>query len=151
MDRGHNDDYRQKYGEAPKALNNLPLTIYGAGHQTRTFTYIDDILPCLYKAIDVSKQVINLGSKFQYRIIQACDIFKRVTGYDNVVHLEERHEVPAAHCITTLSEELLGFEDKTTLLDGLTKMWAWAKEQPMRELQTPPALEITKNLHSSIK
>ncbi len=134
-----------------QALNKLPLTIYGKGYQTRTFTYIGDIVPCLYKAIEVESKVINLGSKFSYRIEEACKIFKSVTGYEDVVHLEERHEIQAAYCVITLSEELLGFEDKTTLREGLTKMWAWGKEQPMRDLQTPPALEVTKHTHSSIK
>ncbi len=85
-----------------QALNNLPLTIFGKGYQSRTFTYIDDIIPCLYKAIDVDNKIINLGSKISYRIEEACEIFKRVTGYNNVIHLEERHEVKAAYCLTTL-------------------------------------------------
>ena len=47
--------------------------------------------------------------------------------------MEARHEVK--HSIPTFqkSVDILGFEHKTNLEDGLTEMWKWAKQQPMRE------------------
>ncbi len=132
-------------------LNNQPMTIFGDGSNKRTFTYIGDILEPLYNAINVSKEIVNLGSPMSYSIQEANEVLQLVTGYDKVIYLEERHEVPEAICDTLISEVLLNYEHKTSLIEGLTKMWAWAKLQPKKTMQTPPPLEINIKTHSSIK
>ena len=132
------------------ALNKLPLTIFGSGNNKRCFTYIDDILAPLHRCMDYTNQIINLGSSIPYSINAAAHIFGEVTGYKNIIHTEERHEVKDAICLTSKSEALLGYKDKTSLKDGITKMWEWCKTIPMRPKQIPPPLEVTKNKHSSI-
>lgn len=132
------------------ALNNLPLKIYGDGTNKRSFTYIDDILPCLFRAAFISKEEINLGSGVSYSIAEATNIFSKIAQYGNIVHVEARDEVKEAYCTTFLSRERLFFTQDTTLEAGLTKMWEWAKVQPMQPLQTPPKLEVTINKHSSV-
>lgn len=50
-----------------QAIRNKPLTVFGSGNQTRTFSYIDDINQYLYKLIFSKKnafgQIFNLGGK----------------------------------------------------------------------------------------
>jgi len=136
------------------ALHDLPLTIFGEGSNMRTFTYIDDIIPALYRAKDISSEVINLGSERAYTIHQAAVEFCLVSGLDykkSVVHTEERHEVQQAYCNITKSINLLHFMDRTLIDVGLKKMWDWAKAQPERPLQSMPPLEVTINAHSSLK
>lgn len=134
------------------ALHNLPCLIYGDGLQGRSFTYIDDIIPCLYKAKDVSKEVINLGSAFPWTIEAAAEAFKEVTGYRKFQNVEARHEVLEAFCNTSKSRLLLGFSElETNLIDGLSIMWDWAKQQPERPLDQMPPLEVQVNAHSSLK
>lgn len=133
------------------ALNNLPLLIFGDGNNKRSFTYIDDILNPLFRCKDYSKQIINLGSSVSYSINEAAQIFGEVTGYKNIIHSEPRHEVKDATCKVNKSQCLLAYEDKTTLKEGIKKMWEWAKKQKMRPLQTPPKLELYKTNHYSIK
>lgn len=133
------------------ALNNLPCLIYGDGSQGRTFTYIDDIIPCLYRAKDVKNEIINLGASQPWTIESAAEIFKKVTGYTYFKHTEPRHEVAEAYCNTSKSRNLLGFEKETSLEEGLTKMWAWARQQKMRPLDQMPELETQVNAHSSLK
>jgi len=132
-------------------LHDLPMTIYGDGGNTRAFTYIEDILEPLYKAKDISKEVINLGSHVTYSIKEANELLQKITGYDKVQYLEQRSEVKDAFCEITKSQRLLGYNKETRLVDGLAKMWHWAKQQPERPLQTPPSLEVFKTNHSSIK
>ncbi len=125
-------------------LKGESITIFGDGSQTRAFTYIGDILQPLYNAAFVRKEIINLGSSAAYSVQTAADILcKQVIG-KNIFpkYLPARHEVGEAWCLVEKSEKLLGYKDQTTLKDGLTKMWNWAKIQPQRE-QTPlPELEI---------
>lgn len=133
-----------------QALNGLPITVFGEGNNKRCFTYIDDILQPLYEARKFNNQIFNLGAKKAYRIKDAAMIFMEVTGHDKIQYLEPREECPEAICLTEKSEQLLGYQDKTGLYEGIKKMWDWAKQQPRRALQEPPALEINKNIHSSL-
>lgn len=132
-------------------LNNHPCLIFN-GANVRTFTYIDDIIPCLYKAKDVKGEIINLGSVIELTSIdRAANVFQKVTGYYNFEYTEPRHEVREAFCSAIKSKQLLAFEDKTSLEEGLTKMWEWAKTVPMRPLDHMPPLEVTQGAHSSLK
>lgn len=136
------------------ALHDLPLIVFGDGGNMRNFTYIDDMIPCLYNGKNVSSEVINLGSSVGYSIQEAVDAFVAVTGYNNVQYTEARHEVETAVCNVSKSERLLDWNlygTTTRLKDGIDAMWEWAKQQPERPLQSMPPLEVTVNAHSSLK
>ena len=131
-------------------LNNQPLTIFGDGEQTRAFSYIDDSLEPLWNAAvrpEASKETINLGGIEEYSIKEAAEVLKEIMGAEKVVHLEGRHEVK--HSIPTYqkSVDILGFEHKTSLKEGLTEMWEWAKKQPMRERFVWPSYELEKGIY----
>ena len=132
-------------------LNGLDMTIFGDGEQTRAFSYIDDSLEPLWNAAirtEASKQIINLGGIEEISIKKASSILREVIGEGNIIHLEPRHEVK--HSIPTYqkSVDLLGFEHKTSLKDGLNVMWEWAKKQPMRERFVWPSYELDKGIYS---
>jgi UDP-glucose 4-epimerase len=44
--------------------------------------------------------------------------------------------------------DILGFEHKTQLKDGLTRMWEWAQKQPQRERFAWEKYEIEKGIYS---
>lgn len=133
-----------------KALNNLPLTIYGDGSSVRSFTYIGDIIDPIWQSKDISKEIINLGSTELCTVKLAAEIFGIVSGYTKIIHTEPRHEVAEAYCNADKSAKLLGYIDGTDFHTGLSKMWEWAKTVKMRELQVPPVLEVNVNKHSSL-
>jgi UDP-glucose 4-epimerase len=132
-------------------LNNLPVTIFGDGEQTRAFSYIDDSLEPLWNAAVVpgaSKEIINLGGIEEYSIKEASEVLAEVLGGIEVTHLEGRHEVK--HSIPTFQKsiDILGFEHKTSLKDGLTAMWNWVKVQPMKDRFVWDKYEIDKGIYS---
>ena len=135
-----------------KILNNLPISVYGDGEQTRAFSYIDDCLESFWNAAvlkESSKQIINVGGINGYTINEAAEILCEITGYDksNIKHLEPRHEVKWCVPSYQKSIDLLGYEEKTNLKEGLTKMWEWAKTQPNRERYKWENYEITKGIY----
>ena len=132
-------------------LINEPMTIFGDGNQTRAFSYIDDSLAPLWKASQdprASKQIINLGGIKEYTINEANETLREVVGGGTVKYHEYRHEVK--HSIPTWQKsiDLLDFEHKTDLKEGLTKMWEWAKQQPIRERFVWPSYELDKGIYS---
>ncbi len=132
-------------------LNGEPMTIFGDGEQTRAFSFIDDSIEPLWNSAvkeEASKQIINLGGTKEISINEASETLMEVIGDGERVYLEERHEVK--HSIPTYQKsiDILGFEHKTDLKEGLTKMWEWAKQQPMRERFVWPFYELDKGIYS---
>lgn len=146
------DKYRNVLGIwMHKSLNNQPMTIYGDGEQTRAFSYIDDCLECFWNAAvfeKASKQIINVGGTYAYTINEAAATMSEVTGNEKIVYLEPRHEVK--WCVPTFqkSVEILGYNQTTSLKEGITEMWKWAKKQPNRKQYIWENYEITKGLYS---
>ena len=132
-------------------LNDEPMTIFGDGKQTRAFSYIDDSLEPLWNAAirpEASREMINLGGIKEYSINEANAILRDVIRNGNVEYYEARHEVK--HSIPTYQKsiDILGFEHKTDLYEGLEQMWDWAKKQPMRERFLWPTYELEKGIYS---
>lgn len=132
-------------------LNGEPMTIFGDGEQTRAFSFIDDSLEPLWNSAvkpEASKQIINLGGIEEISIKEALNTLQEVIGGGEIIYLEGRHEVK--HAIPTFQKsiDILGFEYKTSLKEGLTKMWEWAKEQPKRERFVWPEYELDKGIYS---
>ena len=132
-------------------LNGEDLTIFGDGEQTRAFSYIDDTLEPLWNSAvrkEASKEIINLGGIEEISINEASSVLLQVLGKGTRTYLEPRHEVK--HSIPTFDKsiDLLGFEHKTDLVEGLTQMWEWAKEQPIRERFVWPEYELDKGIYS---
>jgi UDP-glucose 4-epimerase len=132
-------------------LNGEPMTIFGDGEQTRAFSYIDDSLEPLWNAAELpeaSKEIINLGGIEEYSINKASKILQAVIGSGSIVYKEARHEVK--HSIPTWQKsiDILKFQHKTSLKEGLTEMWNWARVQPKRDRFIWQQYEIEKGIYS---
>lgn len=132
-------------------MNGQPITIFGDGTQKRAFSYIDDSLEPLWNAAikpEASKQIINLGGIHEYSISEAASTLIEVVGGGEKIHLEGRHEVHTAIPTYQKSIDILGFEHKTDLKEGLIKMWEWAQLQPKRERFIWEDYELEKGIYS---
>ena len=138
-----------------KTMNNEPLTIYGDGQQQRAFTFISDILEPLWLCGTEEStlwQTFNIGNDEEMTILEAANICKEVCGNPHdFKFLPEIHEVRNAFSDHKKAREILGLECKTSLKDGMIKMWEWAKVQPKRELQKLEGFEIKKGLYEMWK
>lgn len=146
------DKYRNVLGIwMYQILNDEPMLIYGDGEQTRAFSFIDDCLESFWNAAvkeEASKQIVNVGGEIGYSINEAAKILCEITGYNNIEYRESRHEVKHATTTADKSKKILGYKQSTTLKDGLTQMWEWAKTQPKREQFKWDNYEIEKGLYT---
>lgn len=146
------DKYRNVLGIwMNQHINNKPITIFGDGEQKRAFSHINDSVDPLYKAAiepKASKQIINLGGIHECSINEAADTLLSIMGSGEKVYLEGRHEIKYAFPTYRKSVDILGFEHITSLQDGLTDMWNWAKIQPRRSQFVWPSYEIDKGIYS---
>lgn len=133
-----------------QALHGERMTIYGDGEQTRAFSFVDDAMQPLWNAQDQScdGHTINLGGIHEYTINQACDAVVRVTGTDlKPIHLEPRHEAKHAWTTWEKSVRMLGFIHHVDLDEGVSRMWDWARKQPIRERKRWASYEIDRGLY----
>ena len=131
-------------------INGLPFTIFGDGAQQRAFSCIDDCLLPLWKAGNDARaknRIINIGSWKYWSIKDAAETLKRIIGNGEIKHEQARHEVKDALPAHELSVTLLDYEDKTTLEEGLTQMWNWAKQQPKRPQKSWDSYELEKGIY----
>lgn len=66
-----------------QALSNEPLTVYGDGKQTRSFTYVKDVVPAIIALSahsDAVGQVFNIGNDREISIEQLALLIKKMTG-----------------------------------------------------------------------
>ena len=132
-------------------LNGMDMTIFGDGEQTRAFSFIDDSLEPLWNAAvspKASKEIINLGGIEEISIKEAANVLQEVIGEGKVVHLEPRHEVKHAVPTYQKSIDILNFKYKTPLKEGLTQMWKWAQQQPMKDRFVWEEYELDKGIYS---
>lgn len=111
-----------------------PITVYGDGKQVRSFSVIDNILPCFWQAAvseKASKQIINVGSENYCSVLEAANTFLRITGPDiqntHIKFLEPRLEPREVVPTSKKAKELLGYEETISFEEGLKQMWEWAK------------------------
>jgi UDP-glucose 4-epimerase len=132
------DKYRNVLGIwMYQIMNDMPPTIFGDGEQVRAFSYVDDSIIPFWNASQRDEcidEIINLGGIKEYTINEACTTLLKVTNSDlKPKYLEGRHEAKHAWSTWDKSVELLDFQHKIDLEEGLTKMWKWAQTQPMRK------------------
>lgn len=146
------DKYRNVLGIwMYQIINNERPTIFGDGSQKRAFSYVDDSVIPFWNASQRDScidEIINLGGIHETTIKEACETLIEVTGLDiEPLYLEARHEVKNAWSTWEKSVDLLDFEHKTSLKDGLAKMWDWAQAQPNRDRFVWPKYEIEKGIY----
>ncbi len=132
-------------------LNGKPIAIYGDGTQSRAFSYIDDCLEPFWKAATdsrASKEIINLGGMKEHTINEASDILIDVMGGGEKQYFEKRHEVKHAWSTYDKSIKILDYDETVDLKSGLTEMWNWAKEQPLRKQKNFGTYEIDKGIYN---
>jgi UDP-glucose 4-epimerase len=132
-------------------MNGEPMTIFGDGEQKRAFSYIDDILEPLWNAAikpEASKEIINLGGVEERSINDANKVLMEVITNGEVVYKESRHEVKNSIPTYQKSVDILGFKHRTSLKEGLTKMWEWAQKQPKYDRFVWDKYELDKGIYS---
>ena len=72
----------------------------------------------------------------------------KVIGSGEIKFEQARHEVKDALPSHELSVTLLDYKDQTSLATGLTDMWQWAKQQPLRTQKTWDHYEVDKGLYA---
>jgi nucleoside-diphosphate-sugar epimerase len=104
------------------------IDIWGDGHQTRSFMYIDDCVKGTQMVLNEdSIEPINLGSEEMVSINQLVDMVEEIAG----IKLNRNHDLTAPQGVrgrssdNTMMREIYGWEPTHTLMSGLEKTYQW--------------------------
>jgi UDP-glucuronate decarboxylase len=80
------DDGRVVSNFINQAINNLPITIYGDGTQTRSFCYVDDMVLGLVSLMESNQSItspINIGNPNELSILDIALLIVKLTDSDS--------------------------------------------------------------------
>lgn len=126
------DDGRVVSNFIRQALEKEPLTVYGDGSQTRSFQYVSDLVDGIVRTMNSDfHQPINLGNPQEKTVVEIAQLIKELTNTRSEIVFKElpiddpRRRLPDI----TRAKEVLGWNPKTELLDGLKQTIAWFETQ----------------------
>jgi len=144
-----------------QAISGEPLTIYGTGEQTRSFCFVSDLVAGLMALVDVDPNPqgpVNLGNPGEFTINELAEIvLAMVPTASRIVHEPLPQDDPQRRRPDILrAKELLGWEPKIPLLEGLRHTADWfiatlghgAKGEPQqrrraaRHVSQPPEISV---------
>jgi UDP-glucuronate decarboxylase len=121
-----------------QALRDEPLTIYGDGAQTRSFCYVSDLVDGLIRLMNVQPNPavpVNLGNPSEFTIAELADMVcamlptrSRVLNRPLPTDDPQRRRPDIAR-----ARELLSWEPKISLDDGLSRTIAWFQNSLMEQ------------------
>lgn len=108
-----------------QAIKGDDLTIYGDGSQTRSFCYVDDLIGAFYlmSVKDVTGEIINLGNATEFTMLELAKLVNKKVGNSNKIIYQDLPQDDPKQRRPDISKakELLGWQPKVSLKDGLEK------------------------------
>ncbi len=118
------------------ARAGLPLPIHGTGRQTRSMTYIDDLIDGLCLVSDSTSktlQPVNIGSEEEQSVNEIAKAFAETLGIVLQTQLyPARPEDPQRRRPVTSVARELGWAAKVRLDEGLRRTYAWFMDEALQ-------------------
>jgi dTDP-glucose 4,6-dehydratase len=105
-----------------QALCGEPLTIYGTGHQTRSFCYVSDEIDGFIRLSKSNEHLpVNIGNPSEFTILECAQMVLKVTGSKSKIRHEPLpQDDPKQRCPDIAkAKKLLQWEPKIDLETGL--------------------------------
>jgi dTDP-glucose 4,6-dehydratase len=125
------DDGRVVPNFMGQALRGEPLTVYGDGSQTRSFTFVDDLVAGILAVLDKGDELpFNIGNPVETTVLEFARRIIQLTGSSSdVVFLPLPADDPRQRCPDIgRARSLLGWEPKVSLEDGLLRTVGYFRE-----------------------
>ncbi len=128
--RMHPNDGRVVSNFIMQALQGNPITVYGDGLQTRSFCYVDDLIEGIVRLMNSADDItgpINLGTTFEFTMIElARKVVELTDSTSEIIFKPLPADDPKQRKPDlTIARNVLGWEPKTTLEEGLKKTIAY--------------------------
>lgn len=119
-----------------QALKNEPITVFGDGSQTRSFTYVDDLIEGIRRLIDSDEvEPVNIGNPDEVSILDFAKEIIEVTGSKSEIAFKQLPEDDPKVRQPDISKakKVLDWEPKVDRRDGLIKTMEYFKQQVLND------------------
>lgn len=129
--RMHPNDGRVVSNFIVQALRGQDITIYGDGHQTRSFCYVDDLIDGMIALMDKTPDdfagPINIGNPGEFTMLELAQKVVALTGAKSrIVHAPLPADDPKQRKPDiSLAKQVLGWQPTIQLDEGLAKTIAY--------------------------
>ena len=107
-----------------QALQDRPITVFGNGSQTRSFTYVSDLIEGMIRLAESGyHQPVNIGNPNEFTLLELAHAVIEVTGSrSEIVHEALPTDDPQVRQPDiSLAREVLGWEPQIQLRDSLSR------------------------------
>jgi dTDP-glucose 4,6-dehydratase len=115
-----------------QALQNQPITVFGEGHQTRSFCYVSELVDGLYRLLTSQQNMpVNLGNPAEMTIAELAETIRRKTGSKSPIVFEPLpvDDPKVRQPDISLARKLLGWSPRVSLDEGLTATIAYFRKK----------------------
>lgn len=131
--RMNKDDMRMIANFIQQSLKNEPITVFGDGAQTRSLCFVTDTIDGIYSLMmkeNLEGAVVNIGNNEEHTVLEYAELVKKLTNSKSEIVFNE--ELPEddpkqRQPDITKAKELLNWEPKVDLENGLTKIIEYFK------------------------
>lgn len=118
-----------------QALKGNPITVFGDGSQTRSFTYVDDLVEGIFRLSQSDEsEPVNIGNPEEITILEFAKEVIELTGSSSqIIHEDLPEDDPKVRQPDiSKAKRVLGWEPQVDRKEGLKKTLAYFKEQVER-------------------
>ncbi|MDQ1634772.1 MAG: dTDP-glucose 4,6-dehydratase, partial [Frankiaceae bacterium] len=116
---------------ATQALANKPITVAGDGSQTRSVVYVDDEVDGIVRLL-LSDHAgpMNIGNPHELSVLEIAELVREIAGSTSEITFIPRptDDPMIRQPDITLAREVLGWEPKVHVRDGLKLTIDWFRE-----------------------
>jgi UDP-glucuronate 4-epimerase len=121
------------YSFTDKILQGEPINMFNHGKLERDFTYIDDVVEGIVASLDFllsSAEILNLGNNKPVPLKALIEIIESSVGKKaNIISIEmQPGDMPRTFADITKAQQMLGYEPRTPLEEGIPRFVKWFKE-----------------------
>ncbi len=138
-----------------RLLNDQAPMIFEDGEQSRDFVHVSDIVQANLLALENDKadfQTLNVGTGRATSVKQIARLLAKGLGKEIEPEIVGKYrEGDIRHCVADIAKirELLGFEPKVALEDGLRELLGWVSNQSADDKVSAATAELA--AHSLVK
>jgi UDP-glucuronate 4-epimerase len=107
------------------------ITLYDGGRGSRDYTYVDDVVDAFVRLIDAPAPyvLVNVGGHSPVTTTELVDRLENVLGVraSRVAAPAQPGDVPATYADITRARDMLGWEPRVGLDEGLVRFAAWLR------------------------
>jgi UDP-glucuronate 4-epimerase len=117
---------------AERMRRGEPLPVYGDGSSLRDFTYVDDLVEGLVRALDVELgfAILNLGAGRQISVLEVVKVLER--ALERPARIEwlppELGDVPRTWADVSAARAALGYAPRVPFEEGVQRFVRWLEE-----------------------